>query len=61
MHISGNGGTMPDPPRPVTQEHEIVGRFNPRCVRCQRTVIDLVLHPCACEPVPTNADDLGTR
>lgn len=52
---------MANPSRPVTHEHDIVGAINPRCRRCQRTVIDLVLHPAPCRPVPVKADLIAAR
>jgi hypothetical protein len=37
---------------PAAREHQLVsdvaGQMNPRCLRCQRTLIDIVLHPRPC-------------
>jgi len=42
-------------PQPAAREHELVGQMNPRCLRCQRTLIDIVLHPAPCRRVPVKA------
>jgi len=37
---------MADPPRlPAAREHQLIGQMNPRCVRCHRTLIDIIQHP----------------
>lgn len=46
--------------RPAAREHELVAdvaaQMNPRCLRCQRTLIDIVLHPAPCRPVVVKAE-----
>jgi hypothetical protein len=39
----------------LAREHELVGWCNPRCLRCHRTVIDLVTNPAPCRPSTAKA------
>lgn len=37
---------MPEPSRlPAAREHQLTGQINPRCVRCKRTLLDIIRHP----------------
>ena len=48
---------MPDPPRtPGAREHDLVGHLNPHCVRCGRTLIDLIVNQRPCKRTPLKAE-----
>ena len=41
--------------KPAAREHDLVGQMNPRCLRCHRTLIEIIAHPAPCRRVPVKA------